>query len=182
MKNYSNKLILTMPHVNDPIFSKSIIYLFNHNENGSMGLIINKPISEEHLIKLNSNQTLNNLNSKMKIYFGGPVSLDMGFVLHDNKYTTKQTIPLSDSISLTSNNKIFKDLNDGNGPEKYKFSIGYSGWSKGQLDDEIQAGDWIVLPAKNKLIFDPSESEKWDNITKEYGFKCEDLSGFSGSA
>ena len=108
--------------------------------------------------------------------------MDMGFVLHDNKYKTSHTIKLSKSISLTSNEKIIDDLKNGRGPEKYKFSIGYSGWSSGQLDDEIQAGDWIVLPAKSNLIFDLSESEKWENITKQYGFNVKDLTGFSGSA
>ena len=182
MKNYSNKLLLTMPHIKDPIFSKSIIYLFNHNKNGSMGVIINKPIDQKNLDKLKLETDLNKFDSKLRIYFGGPVSLDMGFILHDNEYTTKQTIKLSRSISLTSNSKIIKDLKDGNGPRKYRFSIGYSGWSEGQLEDEIQAGDWIVLPAKSNLIFNLSDSKQWENITKQYGFDFNDLSGLSGSA
>ena len=70
--------------------------------------------------------------------------MDMGFVLHDNKYKTKHTIKLSKSISLTSNDKIIEDLKNGEGPKKFKFSIGYSGWSRGQLDEEIQAGDHRV--------------------------------------
>ena len=182
MKNYSNKLLLTMPHIKDPIFSKSVIYLFRHNKNGSMGLIINKPMEQNLLEKINTEGGLKELNQKLQIYFGGPVSMDMGFVLHDNKYKTKHTMKLSESISLTSNDQIFKDLRIGKGPEKYKFSIGYSGWSGGQLDEEIQAGDWIVLPAKNNIIFDMNESKKWENITKHYGFEFKDLTGFSGSA
>jgi len=147
-----------------------------------MGLIINKPIDQKHLKKINLEGRLSKLNQKLQLYFGGPVSMDMGFVLHDNKYKTKHTVKLSKSISLTSNDKIIEDLKNGEGPEKFKFSIGYSGWSRGQLDEEIQAGDWIVLPAKSNLIFDLCESKKWENITKQYGFNFKDLTGFSGSA
>ena len=110
MKNLSNNFLISMPHVSDPIFKQSLIYICNHDKNGAMGLIINKPISnlqlnqeEESILK---ETKLSKMNPTPNIYFGGPVDLNMGIILHPLDYITNKTIRISNQVGVTSDSKI----------------------------------------------------------------------------
>ena len=117
-----------------------------------------------------------------KIYFGGPVNLDVGFVLHKPDYHTKETLNISKDLCLTSNNKVINDIKKNNGPSNFLFTLGYSGWGKNQLNDEIENGDWLIVPADTQSIFDKSDTEKWSAYSSLVGFNLNDLGGQSGKA
>ena len=182
MKNLSNHLLISAPFISDYIFKKSIVFLCEHNEEGAMGVIINKPIKKNKVDEFLSEIGLNNLNNNLSIYFGGPVSLDVGHVLHESTYKNSNTLKISKSISLTSNDKIIQDIINGVGPKKFRFSLGYTGWSKNQLESEIENGDWMITSAKSKFIFDVSDQNKWNNATGNLGFDLNNLAGISGKA
>jgi len=186
MKSLSNNFLISMPHVNDPIFKKSLIYICNHDKEGAMGLIINKPISS---LKLNQevDSILKETNLfKMKptpdIYFGGPVDLNMGIILHPLDYITKKTIRISNQIGVTSDSKIINDIIKGNGPSTFRFSIGYAGWENGQLEEEFKNGDWLIVPSKLDVIFTMPDDKKWEYINNNLGFDISNISGHSGFA
>ena len=177
MQSFSNHFLISMPHMNDSIFSKSLIYMCQHDKNGSMGLIINKPMISENTAEIIQQTGLYKINPTPEIYFGGPVNLKMGLFLHDTSYHIEGTISVSKSIALTSNKQIVTDLNSGNGPEEFRFSFGYAGWGEGQVEREIENGDWLLMPSDDDLIFTFPNSDKWQKAASQFGIDILDLGG-----
>jgi len=175
MENFSNNFLISMPHLNDSIFNKSLIYVCEHNKLGAMGLIINKPMSPENIQNILIEIGLEQLKPSVEVYFGGPVQVETGMILHDNKYQTNDTINISKSISLSSNINIINDIKNGAGPNEYKLTLGYAGWDAGQLEDEIQNGDWLMIPSEYDLIFNTPASEIFAKIKSL--INVENLSG-----
>ena len=108
-----------MPHMNDPIFSKSLIYICEHDDDGAMGLIINKPMMSENAADIIQQTGLAQIEPPPDIYFGGPVNLEMGLILHDANYNIKETLTISKSVALTSSKQIVLDLKNGGGPDEF---------------------------------------------------------------
>ena len=182
MKSFSNHFLISMPHMNDPIFSKSLIYICQHDKEGVMGLIINKPMISDNATEIIQQTGLTLINPTPEIYFGGPVNLEMGLFLHDPTYDIEGTLSVSKSISLTSNKQIVTDLKNGNGPEEYRFSFGYVGWGKGQVEREIENGDWLLMPSDDDFIFSIPNSDKWQKAAFQFGIDILDLGGSAGLA
>ncbi len=186
MKNLCNNFLISMPHVKDPIFKKSLIYICSHDKEGAMGLIVNKPISDlqlnQEIDSILDETKLSQMNPTPNVYFGGPVDLNMGIVLHPLDYTTTKTIKISSQIGVTSDTKILNDIIIGNGPSMFRFSIGYAGWSNGQLENEFENGDWLIVPSNSKMIFDMPDQKKWEYVNNKLGINISDLSGNSGFA
>ena len=168
--------------MNDPIFSKSLIYICEHDKDGSMGLIINKPMISENAADIIQQTGLADINPAPEIYFGGPVNLEMGLILHDAGYNIEGTLSISKSVALTSNKKIVADLKNGDGPDEFRFSFGYAGWGKGQIEREIENGDWLLMPADDKFIFSIPNSDKWQKAASKFGIDILDLGGSAGLA
>jgi len=177
MENFSNNFLLSMPHLNDSIFSESLIYICNHNSSGAMGIIINKPISPKNVKNILKETGLEQLKPKIEIFFGGPVDIEMGMFLHDQKYKTKGTMNISKSISLSSNVNIIDDVKNGEGPNKFKFALGYAGWNGGQLEKEIENGDWLLVPGNDDLVFNTSSFEILQKIKSLIDIDINDFSG-----
>ena len=176
MKKITNQFLIALPNMVDPIFKKSIIYICEHNKDGYMGLIINKPITNNDAKKITEINTICT-NKLSNIYFGGPLNLNQAIVLHDNNYSIEGTSKISKNISLTANEGIMSDIEEDIGPDSYKFIIGYSGWAIGQLEKEIENGDWLVASLDGKAIFDFSEEKKWATIFSNLGL---DVNLFTG--
>ena len=168
--------------MNDPIFSKSLIYICEHDKEGAMGLIINKPMISENAADIIQQTGLAKIKPRPDIYFGGPVNLEMGLFLHEPSYNIEGTLSISKSVSLTSNKQIVADLKRGKGPGEYRFSFGYAGWGKGQIEREIENGDWLLMPADDKFIFSIPNSDKWQKAASKFGIDILDLGGSAGIA
>ena len=109
-KSFSNHILISMPHMNDPIFSKSIVLICDHSNDGAMGIIINKPIDSKKSGIILLETELGIIKPKPTIYYGGPVNIESGIVLHNNKYIIDESINLSDHLSVTSSNKIINEV------------------------------------------------------------------------
>ena len=168
--------------MNDPIFSKSLIYMCQHNKDGAMGLIINKSMISENAAEIIQQTGLTQIKPTPEIYFGGPVNLEMGLFLHDTSYDIEGTLSVSESVALTSNKQIVADLKNGNGPGEFRFSCGYAGWGKGQIEREIENGDWLLMPSDDKFIFTIPNSDKWQKAASKLGIDILDLGGSAGLA
>ncbi len=182
MKSFSNHFIISMPHMNDPIFSKSLIYICEHDNDGAMGLIINKPMISENASDIIQQTGLTQIEPLPDIYFGGPVNLEMGLILHDANYNIEGTLTISKSVALTSNKQIVLDLKNGGGPDEFRFSLGYAGWGKGQIEREIENGDWLLMPADDDFIFSIPNTDKWKKAASKFGIDILDLGGSAGLA
>ena len=182
MKNLSNNFLISMPHVSDPIFKQSLIYICNHDKNGAMGLIINKPMISENAADIIQQTGLAQIEPPPDIYFGGPVNLEMGLILHDTNYNIEGTLTISKSVALTSNKQIVLDLKNGGGPDEFRFSFGYAGWGKGQIEREIENGDWLLMPADDDFIFSIPNTDKWKKAASKFGIDILDLGGSAGLA
>ena len=178
-----NNFLIATPSLHNTIFKKSIILLCDHSKKGSMGLILNKPMSEDKNQALFSNIIFDGSDLDTKIYFGGPVDLNTCFILHDSNYLNHETLKISKDVSLTSNNKIINDLKEGDGPNTYKLNIGYAGWSAGQLENEIKNGDWLFAPATSDIIFNVPDNEMWKYSMRSLGLdETQDIFGQAGDA
>lgn len=182
MKSFSNHFLISMPHMRDPIFAKSVIYVCDHNPDGAMGVIVNKPMISENAAGILQQTGLGHIEPIPNIYFGGPVGLEMGLILHDPGYNIEGTKAISKTLALTSNKQIVEDMMDGNGPDIFRFSFGYAGWGVGQIEREIENGDWLLMPADSNFIFSFPDQEKWQKAAAKFGIDILDLGGSAGIA
>lgn len=160
--NLTGHFLIAMPAMADPYFSKSVAYVCEHNENGALGIVINRTIDmklddlfEQISIDL-EDKTLGN----SPVHFGGPVQIDRGFVLHQPIGQWQSTIAINGDTALTTSKDILEATARGEGPSKILVSLGYSGWSPGQLEQEISQNAWLTVAATDGIIFDLPAEEK----------------------
>ena len=176
MNSLKHHLLISVPHMNDEIFGRSVIYVCEHNLEGAMGLIINKPLHNNML------KDLKNLNStNMELYFGGPILVEKILALHTNELNIETAIPVNNKISISSGEEIIRNIKN-NKNLNYKLFCGHSGWSPGQLEKEIENGDWLLQSSKIDLLFNITAEKIWENATESLGINIIDISNMSGSA
>ena len=182
----AGKLIIAMPTMSDPRFKRSVVCICAHNEDGAIGIIINKIIESLSFskiikqLKLNKNMTKNDY--KNHIYFGGPVETERGFILHSADYFSENSTSINSEISMTASTEILQALIDGNGPNKSIVALGYAGWGPGQLDTEIQSNAWLSVESDLELVFSAKTAEKWDMALEKIGVNPALLSTEAGRA
>lgn len=178
--NFTNHFIISMPHMTDPFFSRSIVYLCEHTDEGAMGLIINKNLPDDRNQEILKQTQLWKADHQPNIYMGGPVQMNRGLVLHDANYKNEETQTISKHLLLTTNKIIVDDLIKGDGPEKFRIMFGYAGWSPGQLEREYENGDWLILPASSDFIFNTPDENKWKSAAGSFGIDVLNISGKPG--
>ena len=166
-----------MPHMTDPYFQKSLIYVCEHDSDGALGLIINKPIPSKSAEEILTQTGLDSVRPHLEVYFGGPVKVEMGLFLHDSAYETEDSMVVNKEITLSTNENIIHDIMDKKGPKNYLFTLGYAGWGSGQMEREIENGDWLVMPATFDFIFSTPDNSKWEKAAQQFGI---DIKTFSG--
>lgn len=160
-----------MPHMRDPFFSKAVVYICEHNKDGAMGMIINKKLnSDEFKESLDELFSVDNsLDLFMKdIFFGGPVLPDKGIVLHHSDYISPKSISVSKSIYITSKQDALGEL-EKNKQIPYKLMLGHAGWSAGQLEREIENGDWLIQNTTSDFVFNVPPKQMWAQANKSLG-------------
>jgi putative transcriptional regulator len=158
--NLTHHFLIAMPNMADPYFAKSLTYVCEHNDQGALGLVVNRPIDMtlQALFERLSLTLQHKDLSDAPIYFGGPVQTDRGFVLHEPAGNWQSTLRVRDAIGLTTSKDILEAVGRGEGPQKILVTLGYAGWSPGQLEHELGQNAWLTVEAKDAIIFDlPSE-------------------------
>jgi putative transcriptional regulator len=180
----TGQLIIAMPKMSDPRFSKTVIYMCAHNSEGAMGLIINKLVDEltfpDLLKQLEIKPALP--KSPLNVFLGGPVEQARGFVLHSTEYLQDATLRVSDTVGLTATIDVLRDIAEGNGPKDKILMLGYTGWAPGQLDLEIMENGWLHVEADDALLFGDQSTNKWEMAIKKIGINPQMLSDKSGHA
>lgn len=182
MAEFSNKFLIAMPHLTDSNFAKSLVYIFEHDDRGAIGLIVNKPLPSANVSDILAQTRMNQIKPRPDLFFGGPVGLNQGMFLHSNDYTTTGTSTLHGEICLTTNPGIIDDLIKGGGPKLYRCTFGYAGWGEYQLEREFENGDWLVMPATPQIIFEVPDNRKWEYAAKHFGIDILDITGHTGFA
>ena len=180
----TGQLLVAMPQLADPRFNHCVIYVCVHNEEGAMGLIINRLVHT-----LTFPDMLGQLGIEprghlpvIRVHSGGPVETGRGFVLHSNDYQDEGTMQINDNIGLTATIDILKNIAQGEGPQRRLLALGYAGWSAGQLDLELQNNSWLTIPPDENLLFSENLEDKWRKCFKKIGIDPRLLSGQSGHA
>ncbi len=158
--NLTHHFLIAMPSMADPYFAKTLTYVCEHNDQGALGVVVNRPIDMtlQALFERLSLTLKQKDLSDSPIYFGGPVQTDRGFVLHEPAGNWQSTLHVRGAIGLTTSKDILEAVGRGEGPAKLLVTLGYAGWSPGQLEHELKQNAWLTVEAKDAIIFDlPSE-------------------------
>jgi len=185
LNNLRNQYLLATPAVKDPLFASSLVYMCEHNAEGSMGLVVNHR-SEQNLDAVFEQLEIDCDDESIRqtpVFLGGPVQLQQGFVLHDappRKY--EQSLQVGDDMHLTTSLDILQDIAQGKGPAQYLVALGYAGWAAGQLEQELQDNAWLTAPARPEITFHPDIDARWQLAFDQLGFDLDSLSPTTGSA
>ena len=178
------QLLIAMPDMADPNFSKSVTLLCQHNEEGAIGITINRQSGftlGELLFQLQipcENQEI----SSIAVLEGGPVSPDHGFVLHTPVEGFDSSIKINDDIMVTTSRDIVSAIASGKGPEQFLIALGYAGWGDGQLESEMRQNAWLSVPADKGVLFETAVQNRWEKAVGKLGISIDDLHGVGGHA
>ncbi len=180
----TGQLLIAMPTMGDPRFERTVIYMCAHSADGAMGLVVNKQAGEIDFPELLNQLEIETegIKNPIPVLVGGPVETGRGFVLHSLDYRQDSTLEVSDEVGLTATVDILRSIAEGEGPAHSLLTLGYAGWSAGQLDSEIQANGWLNVKADVSLLFDGDLGEKWDRAVRKVGIDPSFLSAEAGHA
>jgi putative transcriptional regulator len=161
----AGQLLVATPELEDPRFTQTVIYMVRHDaRSGAMGLVVNRQLGEVPMAVLLRQSGLPGEGAKgsVRLHVGGPVEATRIFVLHTDDYAGPDTVKVGNGVAITSDASILKSINDGKGPRRACFALGYAGWAPGQLEAEMKAGHWVVVPSDDAILFDDAYETKWD--------------------
>lgn len=185
MTSLANQFLIAMPSLDESYFGRTIIYLCEHDDDGAMGLVINKPTElsiAKVLAELNLVDEDDDKLSDKNVMSGGPVQTDRGFILHNDDKLWSSSLKLDDKITVTTSKDILAKLNTEQGPQKFIMTLGYAGWSPGQLEQELADNTWLTLEADPELLFNTPVDKCWDKALEKLGVSIDQLSSMSGHA
>lgn len=175
--------LISMPHMDDPNFAQTVIYICEHNASGAMGIIINRPI-EIDLGELLQHLDFSFHNDQTApVYAGGPVQDDRGFILH--RRTTNEwesCYHITDELTLTTSMDILQAISENSGPEQFLVALGYAGWGAGQLEQELSENVWLSCPANLDIMFHTPAEERLQAAAATLGVNLDLLTSQSGHA
>jgi putative transcriptional regulator len=164
----TGQLLIASPTMGDPRFVQTVILMVQHDRNGALGIVINRPLGNRPLARL-----LEALGEKeatvagtVRIFAGGPVQPEIGFVIHSAEYRRPDTVDIDGRVAMTSSHEILRDIGNQRGPNKSLIAFGYAGWAPGQLEGEIANGFWFTTPQDANLVFDEDRDAVWDHAMK----------------
>ena len=182
--NLTHHFLIAMPNMADPYFSRTLTYICEHNDQGALGLVVNRPIDMtlQALFERLSLTLSDGGLADAPIYFGGPVQTDRGFVLHAPAGNWQSTLRVQDKIGLTTSKDILEAVGRGEGPSKMLVSLGYAGWSAGQIEHELKQNAWLTVEAKDAIIFDLPADERLPAAMELLGLDYARLADQAGHA
>ena len=167
--NLQHHFLIAMPALQDPIFRRSVVYICEHNTNGAMGIIVNKPLE---------NLKIEGILEKL----GGPLAEDRGFILHTPPSNFASSIRISDNTVMTTSRDVLETLGTDKQPSDVLVALGYASWEKGQLEQEILDNAWLTAPADLNILFKTPIADRWREAAKLIGVDILTMPGVAGHA
>lgn len=179
----SGQLLLSMPGIGDPRFERAVIAICVHDENGALGLVVNRTVPGIDVVGLMQQLEIEpGVTPDRPVLQGGPVDTSRGFVLHSPDYEGQGTIMVGKLWGLTSTLDVLKDIAAGRGPAHWLSLLGYTGWGAGQLDDEMARHGWQPAPGDSAIVFEVPLAERWATAFAGLGVRVARLSTVAGRA
>ena len=180
----TSHFIIAMPLMKDPNFEHTVTYICQHNEEGALGIVINRTI------ELTVGEVLDQMQiapgesgkSNQPVHYGGPVQTERGFILHEGIGNWDSTLQVSADTALTTSKDILEAMATNSGPERALLALGYAGWGAGQIERELIENAWLSWPADNELIFSTPVSQRWSRAVELLGVDLNSLSPYAGHA
>jgi len=183
--NLTHHFLIAMPNMADPNFARTLTYIAEHNDQGALGVIVNRPIELDIpalFERIDIPLTSEGYNGQ-PVYFGGPVQTDRGFVLHRPAGDWQSTLKVSDSIALTSSRDVLQAVGSTGEPREILIALGYAGWAAGQLEQELADNAWLTVPADDmSIVFDLPPEERFVAAMQALGVDYASLSEVAGHA
>jgi putative transcriptional regulator len=164
----AGQLLVATPEMGDPRFRHTVILIVQHNKDGALGIVINRPLDEVPVAKLLDALRLDSKGSQgsVRVFAGGPVQPEIGFIVHSADYHRTGTIEIDGQVSMTADPAVLRDIGHHQGPKQSLVAFGYAGWGPGQLDGELALGGWFTIPEDPKLVFETDRDKLWDDAMK----------------
>ena len=168
----AGQLLVAAPDLEDPNFRQTVVYMIRHDEDGAMGLVVNRVLGSgplDDLLESLGVDARGTAKVDVRVHYGGPVEAGRIFMLHTPDYRSEDTTVVSDLAALTVTPEILGDIAAGKGPRRSLFALGYAGWAPDQLEDELAVGAWVVVEADEALLFDDRADTKWQRAFDRRG-------------
>lgn len=181
---FTNHFLIAMPAMKDPNFEQTVTFICQHNDDGALGIVINRTIDLtvgdvfEQMNIANDGST----RSAEPVHYGGPVQTERGFILHEELGSWDSTLKINEDTGLTTSRDILEALASNSGPDRALLALGYAGWGAGQLEREITENAWLNWPADNELIFATPVDQRWSSAARLLGVDLSLLSTDAGHA
>ncbi|GBF31631.1 hypothetical protein MnTg04_01594 [bacterium MnTg04] len=180
----NDHFLIAMPAMGDPNFHHSVTYICEHNEQGALGITINRPMN------LNLGDIFDQLNLERSsdvsetapILLGGPVQPDRGFVLHNPRGQWDSSMETGDKIQVTTSQDVLQAMARGEGPHQAIVALGYAGWTAGQLEQEVVENAWLTVPSSYEIIFETPYDKRWESAAALLGVDVKSISNYAGHA
>ena len=184
MSYLERQFLIAMPGLEDPNFSRGVTLLCQHNDEGALGITINRP-SEFTLSELLAQVGLSCSEERLAgqpVFDGGPVHRERGFVLHSPDRRYESSMPVAPDILITTSRDVLEDIAGGTGPERFLVALGYAGWGAGQLEEEMRDNAWLNVMADAELLFDLPVEQRWASAVGRLGIDVGRLQPLGGHA
>lgn len=180
----ANHLLIAMPALADPNFSRGVTLLCQHNAEGALGIVVNR-VSQLVLGDVLEQMSIRSLHeelSRTPVYSGGPVQTDRGFVLHEPCGDFDSTFHVSDQVHVTTSRDVLVAMAEGKAPHRSLVALGYAGWGAGQLEAEIRENAWLSVPADASILFETPVEQRWQAAARLAGIDVLLLTDYAGHA
>lgn len=178
-----DQFLIAMPQLSDPYFANTVTYLWRHNEEGALGIVINKPLQAsvaDIFDELEIVCPVSGAFREQHVLAGGPVEKDKGFIIHDAGESWESSISVTPEVTICTSRTILQDIAKGEGPNNYLVALGCAGWEAGQLEREISENAWLTAPADNNLLFSKDFASKADAAASLLGIDLQQISPEAG--
>ncbi|MEE7628218.1 YqgE/AlgH family protein [Methylobacter sp. Wu8] len=178
----TDQFIIAMPNLADPNFFHTVAYLCQHNADGALGIVINRSTDMKlgEIFKQMDIKVTSPASAETPVFAGGPVQQERGFVVHTSGGDWHATLPVSETISLTTSRDVLEAIAAGEGPEQYLVALGYAGWGAGQLEKEIMDNAWLNTPSGKQVLFDTPVNLRWTAAADQIGIDINQLTAPAG--
>lgn len=180
----TNNFLIAMPAMKDPNFEQTVTYICQHNEEGALGIVVNRTIelTVGDVLDQMKIERDDSVRTEAQVYYGGPVQTERGFILHEDVGDWDSTLKVSELTALTTSRDILEAIASNNGPDRSLLALGYAGWGAGQLEREISENAWLNWPANNELLFSTPVPQRWAEAAGLLGVDLSLLSTDAGHA
>ncbi len=180
---FTDHFLIAMPGLGDPHFAQGVVYICAHNDQGALGIIVNRPL------EIRLGEVLNHLDlpapegvAEQAVFYGGPVEVERGFVLHRPAGAVPHSLVTPAGMALTTSREVLQAIAEGRGPERFLVALGYAGWAPGQLESELADNAWLCGPASEEVVFELPPEARLEAAAAALGVDLSRLSNDVGHA